>query len=81
MKIWNFIIDVAKCEDWNEEEYVPQKCTFCAPLLDEGWKQPRCAQSCPTGALKAVKAEDNPRVYYKNLYRYSHCFIGGERGL
>ena len=43
---------------WNEEKNVAQKCTFCAHLLDEGWKEPRCVQSCPTGALRAVKAED-----------------------
>ena len=28
-----------------------QKCTFCAHLLDEGWKQPRCVEVCPTQAL------------------------------
>jgi Fe-S-cluster-containing dehydrogenase component len=39
---------------WNEQEALPQKCTFCAHLLDDGWKQPRCAQACPTGALKAM---------------------------
>ncbi len=46
---------VAKCPYraiyWNEEENVPQKCTFCAHLLDEGWKEPRCVEACPTGAL------------------------------
>lgn len=36
---------------WNEEAQLPQKCTMCAHLLDDGWKQPRCAQACPTGAL------------------------------
>ena len=83
---------------WNEEKNIPQKCTFCVHLLEEGWKEPRCVQACPTGALKFVAAEDSemqkmiasenlealhpryktaPRVYYKNLFRYSHCFIGG----
>ncbi len=36
---------------WNEEKKVPQKCTFCAHLLDAGWKEPRCVEACPTGAL------------------------------
>ena len=36
---------------WNEEKNVPQKCTFCAHLIDSGWTKPRCVQSCPTGAL------------------------------
>ncbi|MGD8226454.1 MAG: hypothetical protein PVH82_02590 [Desulfobacteraceae bacterium] len=83
---------------WNEENSVPQKCTFCAHLLDDGWKEPRCAQACPTGAIRAVRtktrhmkataASENlhvlypqynttPRVYYKNLYRFTRCFIGG----
>ncbi|MBW1997259.1 MAG: oxidoreductase [Deltaproteobacteria bacterium] len=43
---------------WNEERSVPQKCTFCAHLLDEGWKEPRCVQACPTGALRVLKAEE-----------------------
>lgn len=36
---------------WNEEKGIPQKCTFCAHLLDQGWKEPRCAEACPTGAM------------------------------
>ena len=36
---------------WNAEKQVPQKCTLCAHRLDEGAKQPRCVESCPTGAL------------------------------
>jgi Fe-S-cluster-containing dehydrogenase component len=40
---------------WNEELQVPQKCTLCAHLLDDGWSAPRCVQSCPTGALRIVK--------------------------
>jgi NAD-dependent dihydropyrimidine dehydrogenase PreA subunit len=43
---------------WNADKAVPQKCTFCVHLLEEGWKQPRCVQACPTGALEAVHAED-----------------------
>lgn len=36
---------------WNEEQQVAQKCTMCAHLLDQGWKEPRCVEACPTGAL------------------------------
>ncbi len=36
---------------WNKELDIPQKCTMCAHRLDEGEKQPRCAEACPTGAL------------------------------
>lgn len=83
---------------WNEEKEIPQKCTLCAHLLDEGWTQTRCSQSCPTGALSLRLTEDTeanriienekletylpehntrPRVYYKNLHRYTSCFIAG----
>jgi Fe-S-cluster-containing dehydrogenase component len=36
---------------WNHERNTPQKCTFCAHLLDRGEKNPRCVEACPTGAL------------------------------
>jgi Fe-S-cluster-containing dehydrogenase component len=36
---------------WNEATQLPQKCTLCAHLLDAGWKEPRCVEACPTGAL------------------------------
>ncbi len=83
---------------WNDELNVPQAWPFDAHLIDQGWQQTRGQQSCPTGAMKAVKVEDaemariareqgletlrpelgtRPRVYYRNLWRYSTCFIGG----
>lgn len=43
---------------WNDEKNVAQKCTMCAHLLADGWKEPRCVQACPTGALRVVKADD-----------------------
>lgn len=42
---------------WNAERNLPQKCTMCAHLLDEGWRAPRCVQACPTGALSIVHLE------------------------
>ena len=83
---------------WNDEIGLPQKCTFCAHLLDDKWQQPRCVQSCPTGAMRVHYIEEKelqniiaaegleifcshfntkPNVYYKNLYRYTKCFVGG----
>lgn len=83
---------------WNEELKLPQIWTFDAHLIDQGWKQTRGHQSCPTGAMRAISVDDaemerlareeqleviqpewgtKPRVYYKNLWRYSKCFIGG----
>ena len=82
---------------WNEERGAAQKCTLCAHLLDDGWKEPRCVQACPLRALSIVSCEDDefeqmvkdqklkpltdgsnePRVMYRNLYRYNTCFIAG----
>lgn len=83
---------------WNEELGLPQTWPFDAHLIDQGWRQTRGQQSCPTGAMRAICIEDEemarlareqelkvmkpelgtkPRVYYKNLWRYSKCFIGG----
>ena len=44
---------------WSEETAMPQKCTFCVHLLEDGWKQPRCVQACPTDALTVVCVEDS----------------------
>jgi Fe-S-cluster-containing dehydrogenase component len=37
--------------EWNDELQLPQKCTFCAHLLDAGEEEPRCVESCPSGSL------------------------------
>ncbi|TCS42709.1 4Fe-4S dicluster domain-containing protein [Reinekea marinisedimentorum] len=44
---------------WNEEKEVPQKWFFDAHLLDAGWKEPRCVQSCGTGAMQSLKVSDS----------------------
>jgi Fe-S-cluster-containing dehydrogenase component len=83
---------------WNEELQLPQAWPFDAHLLDQGWQQTRGHQACPTGAMRAIKVEDEemarmardqglevmrpelgakPRVYYRNLWRFTKCFIGG----
>lgn len=43
---------------WNEELQVPQHWTFDAHLIDGGWKQPRCVQACPSGALRSEHVLD-----------------------
>ena len=50
---------------WNEETQTPQHWIFDAHLLDRGWDEPRCAQVCVTGALKAVKASDEEMAQLK----------------
>ncbi len=83
---------------WNEELDLPQHWPFDAHLIDQGWNKTRGHQSCPTGAMRAVKLDDaemarrarddgletlrpefgtRPRVYYRNLWRFQKCFIGG----
>ena len=37
---------------------IAQKCTFCAHLLDDGWKEPRCVDACPTDALRFGEEEE-----------------------
>ncbi|MGA2874698.1 MAG: 4Fe-4S dicluster domain-containing protein [Nitrososphaerales archaeon] len=36
---------------FNTNGQIPQKCTFCAHLLDQGQTEPKCVASCPVGAL------------------------------
>jgi Fe-S-cluster-containing dehydrogenase component len=43
---------------WNKELELPQKCTFCAHLLDAGELVPRCVEACPVGALIFGDAND-----------------------
>ena len=68
---------------WNEELSIPQKCTGCAHLIEEG-KTPRCVDVCHTGAIRFGEEEEfadfiagasvlmpdsgtGPRVYYRNI--------------
>ncbi|MEM2163574.1 MAG: 4Fe-4S dicluster domain-containing protein [Candidatus Bathyarchaeia archaeon] len=52
---------------WNEEKKIPQKCTLCAHLLDSGWREPRCVQACPTGALMFGDLDDPNSEVYKSI--------------
>lgn len=67
---------------WNASLELPQKCTGCQHLLDEGWEVPRCVEVCGPGALTYVDEEElqaegvesinpdadtEPRMIYKNL--------------
>ncbi|UWG97235.1 carboxypeptidase regulatory-like domain-containing protein [Dehalobacter sp. DCM] len=75
---------------WNDALEVPQKCTGCAHLVDEG-ELPRCVDACATEAIKFGEEEDfrdliaqaeviqpelglKPRVYYLNLPK---LFVAG----
>ena len=67
---------------WNDALELPQKCTGCAHLLDDGWTVPRCVDSCAHAAIQYAEESEldlegaeplpeiaalGPRVYYKNL--------------
>jgi tetrathionate reductase subunit B len=43
---------------FNEDLNLAQKCTGCAHLLDQGWKEPRCADACPTEAIKFMEESE-----------------------
>ncbi len=51
----------------NEEKQLPQKCTFCAHLVDDGWKEPRCAQSCPMSCMHFGDRDDPQSAVSKFL--------------
>lgn len=65
---------------WNESLELPQMCTGCAHLLDNGWTVPRCVDSCATDALRfgeeadfgdelaeCVQLVEGSGIYYKNV--------------
>lgn len=57
---------------WNEELQIPQGCTGCAHLLDDGWEVPRCVDACPTDALRFGDAAD-----FEKEIRESEATPGG----
>jgi tetrathionate reductase subunit B len=42
---------------WNNEKAIPQKCTFCAHLVEKGM-QPRCVEACPLTVITFGDIED-----------------------
>lgn len=79
---------------FNEGLNIAQKCTGCAHLLDndaDEWKEPRCVDQCPTGAIQFGEEADfadfikeaerlNPEKGTKSRVYYKHLpkkFIGG----
>jgi len=64
---------------WNEESNLPQKCTFCAHLIDSGWKEPRCVEACPTQALLFGDLDDpNSPVSRKESHIQKEALQGRE---
>jgi Fe-S-cluster-containing dehydrogenase component len=48
---------------FNEALNLAQKCTGCAHLLDQGWKEPRCVDACATGALKFIEVAEDQELF------------------
>lgn len=73
------IIDTVKCTGcracvdacpydvifFNEDLNIAQKCTGCAHLLDDGWVEPRCADACPTLALRLMDEDEAKELISK----------------
>jgi Fe-S-cluster-containing dehydrogenase component len=71
---------------WNEEKNVAQKCDMCAHLLDQGYKEPRCVEMCPTscltfGDLNDPKSEVSKLVAAEKPYAMHPEFALGDKVL
>jgi Fe-S-cluster-containing dehydrogenase component len=66
---------------WNETAQVAQKCTMCAHLLDAGYKEPRCVEACPTGALVFGDLDDPGSDVSKALVAAATEVLHPEYGL
>ena len=50
---------------FNEDLNIAQKCTGCAHLLDDGWNEPRCADACPTLAIRLMDEDEAEELVAK----------------
>jgi len=62
---------------WNDETNLPQKCTFCAHLLDSDWIEPRCVEACPTQALVFGDLDDPNSPVSRKLSEVEREFLHG----
>lgn len=60
---------------WNDELDLPQKCTGCAHLMQNGWTQPRCVEACATGALQYGEEDE----FAEEIESAVHLFDQGEK--
>lgn len=69
------------CVSWNEALQLPQKCTLCAHMLDNGETVTRCTECCPTGALVFGDLDDPKSRVSALVSQYDDklvCLGGGE---
>ncbi|NLT13568.1 MAG: 4Fe-4S binding protein [Clostridiales bacterium] len=56
---------------FNRDLNIAQKCTGCAHLLDEGWKETRCSDNCPTLSIRIVDEDtEEAKEFIKNAEFY-----------
>lgn len=55
---------------------IAQKCTMCAHLLDEGWEEPRCVQSCHMEALTFGEYDELKEKIEKEGFEQLHPEFG-----
>ena len=67
--------------EWNEALGLPQKCTMCAHLLDAGEAEPRCVESCPSGALVFGDLDDPESAVSKLTASGGFGPLNGEFGI
>jgi len=65
---------------WNEELQLPQKCTMCAHLIDEGYASPRCVEACPNEALYFGDLDDPGSEISKVIAENRVTPLSGTRG-
>jgi Fe-S-cluster-containing dehydrogenase component len=65
---------------WNEDEQLAQKCNGCVHLLEAGWKDTRCTQACPTGALQLRFLDEAETEKLKVDEGYEEYLLGLTRG-
>lgn len=56
---------------FNKDLNIAQKCTGCAHLLDEGWKETRCSDNCPTICIRVLDEDsDEAKEFMKDAEFY-----------
>lgn len=66
---------------WNEALELPQSCTLCSHMLAQGEKQPRCSESCPTGAMAFGDLNDPQSKVSKLLAQPQYAHVATETGM
>ncbi|MGI6071458.1 MAG: 4Fe-4S dicluster domain-containing protein [Lachnospiraceae bacterium] len=61
---------------FNADLNIAQKCTMCAHLLDDGWEEPRCVQSCPVDVYTYAEYDEVKDKIAKEGFERLHPEFG-----